>query len=161
MNNRGTGLCVVILLLVAYQAQSSAQQPKKMSKIEHDEVVQMLHSISDDIKKHYFDKNLRNINWNDNEKSFETRIDNAASLNRGLSEVAAALDVLDDSHTFFLPPPRPYKHSYGVIFNMVGTKCFVIQVKPGSDADKKGVHPGDQVLAIYDFPPARDNLWKM
>jgi len=108
MNHPGTGLRVVILaLFVGWPAQLMAQQPKPMSKLEHDEVVQMLHSISDDVKKHYYDKTLRNINWNDNVKSFEARIDNAPSLNRGLSEVAAALDVLDDSHTFFLPPARP------------------------------------------------------
>src|SRR5258708_20242250 len=162
MNHPGTGLRVVILaLFVGWPAQLMAQQPKAMSKLEHDEVVQMLHSISDDVKKHYYDKTLRNINWNDNVKSFEARIDNAPSLNRGLSEVAAALDVLDDSHTFFLPPARPYKHSYDLIFSMIGTKCFVLQVKPGSDAAKKGVRAGDEVWAINGFPPARENVWKM
>lgn len=139
-----------------------AQQPQpKISKFERDEVVQMLHTISDDVKKHYYDKNLHGIDWNANVKSFEARIDDAASLNRGLSEVAAALDVLNDSHTFFLPPPRPYKHSYGWIISMLGPKCLVLQVKPGSDAEKKEVKAGDEVLTINGFVPARENLWKM
>jgi carboxyl-terminal processing protease len=141
--------------LIAQPAQT------KISKFEHDEVMQMLITISEDVKKHYFDKNLRGVDWGANVKNFESRIDNAASLNRRLSEVAAALDVLNDSHTFFLPPPRPYKHTYGWIISMIGQKCFVLQVKPGSDAESKGVRPGDEVLTINGFAPARENLWKM
>ncbi len=163
MNRSGIALCIAALIpvfgwpsyLIAQQAQT------KISKLERDEVMQMLTSISDDVKKHYYDKNLHGVDWNANVKNFETRIDNAVSLNRGLSEVAAALDVLNDSHTFFLPPPRPYKHSYGWTISMIGQKCFVLQVQPGSDAEKKGVKAGDEVLMINGFAPARENLWKM
>ncbi len=143
------------IFLIAQQA------PPKIAKFERDEVMQMLETISADVKKHYYDKNLHGLDWSANVKTFEARVDNAASLNRGLSEVAAALDVLNDSHTFFLPPPRPYKHNYGWIISMIGPKCFVLQVKPGSDAEKKGVKTGDQVLTINGFAPDRDNLWKM
>jgi hypothetical protein len=73
----------------------------------------MLGSVSEDVKKHYYDPKFRGIDWNVNIKNTQERIDSATSLNRGLSEVAAALDALNDSHTFFVPPPRPYKHDYG------------------------------------------------
>jgi len=78
-----------------------------------------------------------------------------------LSEVAAAMDVLNDSHTFFLPPPRPYIHTFGWQIGIVGDKCFVLAVRPGSDAEKKGVKPGDQLLTINSFTPGRNNLWKI
>ena len=163
MNRSGIALCIAALILVfGWPSPLVAQKAQtKTSKLEHDEVMQMLITISDDVKKHYFDKNLRGLDWNANVKKFAARIDNAESLNRGLSEVAAALDVLDDSHTFFLPPPRPYNHSYGWIISMIGRKCFVLQVKPGSDAEQKGVKAGDEVLTINGFAPARENLWKM
>ncbi len=163
MNRSAIAVCIAVLLLgFGWASRLNAQQAQtKISKLEHDEVMQMLITISDDVKKHYFDKNLRGLDWNANVKNFAGRIDNAPSLNRGLSEVAAALDVLDDSHTFFLPPPRPYKHSYGWIISMTGKKCFVLQVKPGSDAESKGVKPGDEVLTINGYVPARENLWKM
>lgn len=163
MNRSGIALCIAALLLVfGWSSHLIAKQAQtKISKFEQDEVMQMLITISDDVKKHYYDKNLHGLDWNANLKNFESRIGNAASLNRGLSEVAAALDVLDDSHTFFLPPPRPYKHSYGWIISMIGQKCFVLQVKPGSDAESKGVKAGDEVLTINGFAPGRENLWKM
>src|SRR5438477_460748 len=155
-------LCAVLFLWSACDPASAQQQAQtKISKFERDEVVQMLTAISDDVKKHYYDRNIRGVDWEGSVKSFEKRVDNAASLNRGLSEVAAALDVLNDSHTFFLPPPRPYKHSYGWTISMIGQKCYVLRVKPGSDAEKKGVKAGDEVLSINGFAPGRDNLWKM
>jgi C-terminal processing protease CtpA/Prc len=69
--------------------------------------------------------------------------------------------VLNDSHTFFLPPPRPYKHDYGWLIRTIGQKCYVTAVRPESGAEKKGVKRGDEVVAIYGIAPARDNLWKM
>jgi carboxyl-terminal processing protease len=151
-------------LCVAWNAagSASAQQPQtKISKYERDEVLQMLDSVSNDVKKHYYDPKMHQVDWDANTKNYRERIANAASLNRGLSEVAAALDELNDSHTFFLPPPRPYKHDYGWRIAMIGERCFVLRVKPGSDAEAKGVRPGDEVLAINGFAPSRENLWKM
>jgi hypothetical protein len=34
-------------------------------------------------------------------------------MNMALSNIAAALDALDDSHTFFLPPQHAMHHEYG------------------------------------------------
>ena len=121
----------------------------------------MLDTISNDVRKHYYDPKLHGIDWDANVKKYRERIDSASSLNRGLSEVAAALDVLNDSHTFFISPPRPYKHDYGWQIGMVGEKCLVLAVRPKSDAATKGVKPGDQVLTINGYSPQRDNLWKM
>src|SRR5215471_14632986 len=139
-----------------------AQQPQaRISKSEKDQVLQMLNTVSSDVKKHYYDPKMHQVDWDASVQNFRGRIENAASLNRGLSEVAAALDVLNDSHTFFLPPPRPYKHDYGWRILMIGQKCYVTGVQPGSDPEKKGVRRGDEVVAIYGIAPARDNLWKM
>jgi carboxyl-terminal processing protease len=121
----------------------------------------MLDSISTDVKKHYYDPKLHGIDWDANVKDFREKIVNSSSLNRGMSEVAAALDVLNDSHTFFVPPPRPYKHDFGWQIAMVGQKCLVLRVRPQSDAEKKGIKPGDEVLTINGFTPGRDNLWKL
>ncbi|MBS1839554.1 MAG: hypothetical protein JSS69_08095 [Acidobacteria bacterium] len=138
------------------------QQPQpKISNYDKERVLQMLDTISKDIKKHYYDPKLHGVDWDTNAKDFRARIENSDSLNRGLSEVAAALDVLNDSHTFFIPPPRPYRHDYGWQIGMVGDKCLVLAVRPKSDAETKGVRPGDQVVTINGFTPLRENLWKM
>lgn len=149
-----------LLAFLCFASSTRGQQQPKISKFERDEVLQMLNTISDDVKKHYYDPKLHGVDWDENVKNFRERIENAASLNRGLSEVAAALDVLNDSHAFFVPPPRPYKHDYGWQIRMVGQQCMVLRVRLESDAERK-VKPGDEVTSINGFAPARDNLWKM
>ena len=42
---------------------------------------------------------------------------------------------------------------------MIGEKAYVIAVKPGSDAEAKGLKPGDILHSIDGFKPARENLW--
>src|SRR5215467_7587954 len=153
-------LLLMVMPFLFPSAQGQQEQPK-IAKFERDEVQQMLSNVSDDVKKHYYDSRLHGIDWGANVKNFQQRIDNAASLNRGLSEVAAALDVLNDSHTFFLPPPRPYRHDYGWEIGMVGDKCLVLAVRPQTDAANKGLHPGDEILSINGYTPDRNNLWRI
>jgi hypothetical protein len=87
MNRCGIAFCIATLLLVfGWSSHLIAQQaPTKISKFEQDEVMQMLITISDDVKKHYYDKNLHGLDWNANVKNFKSRIGNAASLNLGMS----------------------------------------------------------------------------
>lgn len=121
----------------------------------------MLATIANDVKKHYYDPKLHGVDWDANIEAADQRIEAASSLNHALSEIAAALDSLNDSHTFFLPPSRPYKHDYGWRIEMVGEKCFVMQVRPQSDGEAKEVKRGDQILGINGFQPTRENLWRM
>ena len=44
---------------------------------------------------------------------------------------------------------------------MIGEKCYVFAVKPGSDADAKGLGVGSLVLSVDGTMPTRANLWKM
>jgi C-terminal processing protease CtpA/Prc len=152
----------IVLMLYFSVGSTRAQQPStKISKYDRDQVLAMLDSISADVKRHYYDPKLHGIDWDTNVKNFREKIVNASSLNRGMSEVAASIDVLNDSHTFFVPPPRPYKHDFGWQIAMVGQKCLVLRVRPQSGAEKQGIRPGDEVLTINGFIPGRDNLWKL
>jgi len=139
----------------------SAQQQQTLSRNDRDSAQDMLRVVGNDVRKHYYDPTFHGINWDANLQQAQAKIGKADSNGRAFSEIAAALDILNDSHTFFLPPQRAMRHEYGWQRQMIGDHCFVTRVRPGSDADAKGVKPGDEVLSINGFAPSRDNFWKM
>jgi len=153
-------LCVlaVIGMLCAGVASSWAQA---LSKTDRDIAQQMLRNAAADVKKYYYDPKLHGIDWDAKVREAQTNIDKADSMDSAVSEIAALLDGLNDSHTTFILPPRSYVHKYGFRLRMIGDRCYVIHVRHGSDAEKKGLKAGDQVLAVNDIPVTRKTLWRI
>jgi len=138
-----------------------AARAQKVSGLDRDRALQMLDEVAKDVRKHYYDPKFHGVDWDAKVAEARNKIKNETSLNLALAHIAAALISLDDSHTFFLPPPRPYRHDYGLQTQMVGDHCYVSRVRPGSDAEARGVKPGDEVLAVEGYPPTRQTLWKL
>jgi carboxyl-terminal processing protease len=134
---------------------------QKITKVDRDRAQTMLHEISSDIKKHYYDPTFHGVNWDAKIEEAKERINTVDTMNLALSQVAAALDSLNDSHTFFLPPSHANHYDYGWRARMIGNHCFILRVRPGSDADKKGVKPGDELVTLNGFTPTRQDFWKI
>jgi C-terminal processing protease CtpA/Prc len=133
----------------------------QMSNLNRDRVLDMLEFISKDVRKHYYDPQLHGLDWDARVAEAKNKIRQQTSLGMAFAYVAWVLDGLNDSHTFFVPPQRPMRHDYGFQAAMIGDHCYITRVRPGSDAEAKGVKPGDEVLAIEGFVPDREILWKM
>lgn len=138
-----------------------AQQTQQISSLDRDRARAMLENISNDVRKHYYDPKFHGLDWDFKVKETREKIDKAPGLNMALSNIAGALDSLDDSHTFFLPPSRPYKHDFGLELQMIGDRCFVERVRPHTDAETKGLKPGDEILSFNGYRPTRQSLWKI
>jgi carboxyl-terminal processing protease len=121
----------------------------------------MLKDVANDVKENYYDPHLHGIDWDAKVREAKEKIDKADSFNRALSDIAAALDSLNDSHTAFMPPPRPYVHDYGFQMQMIGDRCYVTRVRPGSDAEAKRLKPGDEIRAVNGYMPTRKDFWRM
>jgi carboxyl-terminal processing protease len=132
-----------------------------MSNLDRGRVLEMLDNVSKDVRKHYYDPDFHGLDWDAKVAEAKNRIKKETSLGMAFAYVAWALDGLNDSHTFFLPPQRPLRHDYGFQTQMIGDQCYVTRVRPGSDAEAKGAKPGDEVLAIEGYRPTRKILWKM
>jgi carboxyl-terminal processing protease len=155
----GIVLCYGALLLVSLQV--IAQQPK-ISDYDRGVAQQMLHDTVSDLKKYYYDTTFHGMNIDARFEKVQKDINAAPSLNYAMSSIAAAVADLNDSHSFFSPPPRPYTHDYGWRMQALGNKgIFITAVRPESDAEKKGVHPGDQILQLNGYEPTREILWQM
>lgn len=151
---------VVVIVAVLFTASISAQQ-QAMSNFDRERMLTMLQVIGNDVRKHYYDPKFHGLNWDARLESAKQQIEKERSLSMALSHIAAALDSLNDSHTFFLPPQHVGRTSYGFQYQMIGDHCFITHVRPQSDADVKGVKAGDELLALNGYGVTRENLWKM
>ncbi len=120
----------------------------------------MLRRIKDKLKSNYYDPKFRGMDLDARFKAAEEKIKTATSVGQIFGIIAQVLIELDDSHTFFLPPSRAYTNEYGWTMQIVGNRCFVSTVDKGSDAEVKGVKPGDEILEAGGYKLDRTNLWK-
>lgn len=119
----------------------------------------MLRFIRDDIRKNYYDPAFRGIDLDARTKLAEEKIKLAKSNAEVFGVIAQMMLDFNDSHTVFLPPQRSARVEYGWQMQTFGDNCQVIAVKPNSDAEAKGLKPGDIVLKVDGISPNRSNLW--
>jgi len=93
----------------------------------------MLDTIKDELKRNYYDPAFHGMNLDTRFKEADAKIKQSTSMGQVLGIIAQVLIELNDSHTFFLPPGRSSRTDYGWVMQMIGEKCYVVAVKPGSD----------------------------
>lgn len=136
-----------------------SQQP--LSSLDRESLQVQLQHITSNVRKYYFDPKLHGVDWNAKVQEAKEKITTATSVDAAILEIAAALDSLNDPHTYFVPLQDSVEVDYGVRFQMVGDRCYITQVRPGSDAESKGLRPGDEVLTINGATATRATLPKI
>jgi carboxyl-terminal processing protease len=119
----------------------------------------MLKAVRDDIRKYYYDPQFRGMDLEARTKLAEERIKQARTNAEVFGTIAQLLLELKDSHTLFIPPQRNARIEYGWQMQTFGDDCYIIAVKPKSDAEAQGLKPGDKVLKVDGIAPNRGNLW--
>jgi len=110
----------------------------------------MLRQIYEDIHKNYYDPTFHGVDLDKAFQQFDARLNTAQSQNEAFRVMAAFMLNLRDSHTFFEPPARKNRSTPGYFMQMIGDKCFITRIRPGTDAAAK-LHVGDQVLTLHGF----------
>lgn len=154
----GTFIAVLCLLASGASLIATAQS---VSSSDRDRGRSMLKAMKEDIKKNYYDPTYRGMDLDARFTAADEKINQATSLGQVFGIIAQAMVDLNDSHTFFLPPSRTTKTEYGWQMQMVGDTCYVTAVKPGSDAEAKGLKVGDAIISLDGSGPTRGNMWKM
>jgi carboxyl-terminal processing protease len=152
---------IYFALLLGFLGAFQPLKAQSFSSLDRERVRGMLNVIKGDIKKNYYDPTFRGIDIDARFKAAEEKIKAIDSLGQAYGVIAQVLSEFNDSHLYFLPPARPAYPNYGWRMQMIGNDCLVSGVKPGSDAEAKGLKAGDRILKVDGFPPSRDNLWKM
>jgi C-terminal processing protease CtpA/Prc len=159
----GTVPLAILILAILISSTSAARQqpPQKVDKFKVEQALRILEMVQNEVKNHYYDPTFHGVNIDAAFARAKDKISGIDSFNEDFIIIASTLDTLQDSHTYFIPPPRPYYIEDGFRRKMIGDKCFVTAVEPDSDAFKQGLKSGDQLVTINQFPPDRATLWKL
>jgi C-terminal processing protease CtpA/Prc len=147
------------ILFVAALGASFPVNSQQLTASERERGHLMLKFIKEDIKEHYYDPAFHGLNLDESFKNADHKIEQATSNSQIFAIIAQTLLDFKDSHTFFLPPRRGFSIEYGWKMQTIGDGCYVTVVKAGSDAETKGLRPGDTILSVDDYKPSRENLW--
>lgn len=118
----------------------------------------MLKTIKKDLRSHYYDPTFRGLDLDARFRKAEQDLEKATSLGHMFGIIAQAVIDLGDSHTRFVPPSRSADFEYGWRPRPVGDGACVIAVKPGSDAEAKGLKVGDAIVSIDGRPVNRRSI---
>lgn len=144
--------CLLLLIASPALSQSFSNQDRERG-------LTMLKTVKEDIRKDYYDPGFRGIDIDARFKLAEDKMKLTKSNAEVFGIIAQALLEFNDSHTSFVPPQRSARIDYGWLMKTYGNDCYVTEVKPHSDADAKGLKPGDLVQSIDGIRPSRANLW--
>lgn len=165
--NRATrlpvGLAAFLLVVLSLPLLLPAEKKPSdtMSSLQRDEALQMLQDTADKVRKEYYDPTFHGIDFEARYKDAQQKVRSAQTLSQAFGIIAWLLDGLNDSHTIFMPPSRPYLVQDGWEASFIGETCVITAVKEGSDAEKQGLKAGDVILAIEGFRPTRANWFKL
>jgi len=148
---------VCLLIVALFSITTVAQTPGHSRDMGRS----MLGVIKSDIKKNYYDPTFRGVDLDLHFKEAEEKIKQASSITEVLAIVAAAVMDFNDSHTYFVPPRRATRVEHGWQMQMIGDQCYIVAVQPGSDAEAKGLRPGDRVIGVEGLTFKRKDLPKL
>ncbi len=132
-----------------------------MDRLERSRMKDMLSIVKDTVKKNYYDPSFKGIDIDAKFKAADERMGQVTSTSQALGVIAQVLIDFNDSHLFFIPPSTNLAVEYGWRMQVIGNDVYVYAVKPGSDAEAKGLKAGDLVLSVGGFRPTRKELWKV
>ena len=149
-------LFIVVALVLLATTNTSAQKARKFDIEQWRDVLRI---VQRELKSSYYDPTFHGMNIDARFELADEKMKNAESLDHLVGIVAQVLLDLNDSHTYFVPPYNLTHVDYGWRLQAVGSDCYVGAVRPGSDAEAKGLQVGDRVLSIDGRPLDRTKVW--
>lgn len=120
--------------------------------------VSMVRDLKAAVKSRYFDPQFGGVDLEAVFAKAEARVREATTEAQVSGILAQAVSEFRDSHTYYIPPIRPFDIDYGFETRLVGDLTLVVDVEAESDAHRKGLLRGDRVLTIEGTPLTRANF---
>lgn len=150
-------LMIAGITLAACTAQAQQKSITSLELADAEDILSRLHKT---LKEKYYDSTFHGIDIDVRYQDYLQHLKDSKTLPGAHHVIAGYLSGLEDSHTFFLPPPNSNRVTYGYRMQMVGDACFVTAVRPDTDAAQK-LHPGDQIISLDAYTLNRKDLWQL
>lgn len=96
---------VVVAIFVGCAARQTTGQNIAFKREQAEAIVD---EVAEDVQKHYYDPKLNGVDWDAQRREAKNKIENASTRNQTFAIIAAMLDSLKDSHSYFIPPSRQF-----------------------------------------------------
>ena len=152
---RGVGILLALSLVVSASRAPALSDPVKDAR---NLGISMGRDLKVAVKTRYFDPQFRGLDVDALFAGAEERVRAATTEAQVGVILAQTLGEFRDSHTYFIPPIRPFDIDYGFEIRIVGDVPLVIDVGKGSDAERKGLRFGDRLLSVDQTVVTRENF---
>ena len=152
---RRVGILLALSLVLSASRARALSDPVKDAR---NLGVSMVRDLKVAVKTRYFDPQFRGLDVDALFAGAETRVREASTEAQVGVILAQTMGEFRDSHTYFIPPIRPFDIDYGFEIRIVGDVPLVIEVDKGSDAEGKGVRLGDRLLSVDGTAVSRENF---
>jgi hypothetical protein len=132
----GTGLTVSCFV------EAAAGKDKGLSLGQREAAENCIKTVASEVQSRYYDPTLHGVDLKQRVKEATERADAVHTLSEVYGIIAWMLEPLNDSHTFFIPPARPFHVQHGWEYGFIGDKPYITAVKPDSNAFAQGIRPG-------------------
>lgn len=137
-----------------------AQNTSQIGARDRELAQHILSQVHETVKHNYYDPSFHGVNIDDRLSKYSSEIKSANTFQAAYRTIESFLIGLNDSHTFFIPPPNSNRVTYGFRIKMIGAQCLVTGLRPNSEAAQK-LRVGDQVLALNGYSVNRNDLWQL
>lgn len=116
----------------------------------------MLRTVRRDIERHYYDSTYQGVDLEGRFRHADSVLGTVATLPEMFAVISQFVADLHDSHTRFYPPSQVARVRYGFQWQLIGDSAYITRVQPQSDAQAKGLAPGDRILGIDGMQVTRE-----
>lgn len=141
-------LCTLILLLSSVIVSAQGVQSGEMEDV--------LKIVSADVRKNFYDPNMKGLDWTALTEETRQRIHNSKNTGQMILAIVTLLSKLGDSHTYFVPPRLTQQADFGFRIRPYGSDIRVYEIAEKGQAAKSGLRVGDKVLSLNGIPVDRD-----
>ncbi len=117
----------------------------------------ILKIVSADVQNNFYDPKLKGLDWTALTEDTRLRIHRSNNTGQMILGIISLLGKLNDSHTYFVPPPLTQRADFGFKSRPYGGDIRVCEVTEKGPASKSGLQVGDKIVSLNGIPVDRDD----